>query len=105
MVFFGLCRELRTDPKLIRDEKNSLKSALGNYYYAAKDLVENASADPMQGVVKEIGILTQARDRLITDRESFLIKKEHKLNSVIYGDMNIEKIKKLYNQSDLKCED
>lgn len=97
--FFALSRELRTDPKFVIKDKSPFKLAIAKYYSAAKDLVEKGRTNPTQNYKAEIDKLTQARTDFVAVREKYLIEKENKLNSVIYGKMTLDEIKNLYNQS------
>ena len=97
--FFALSRELRIDPKFIIKDKSPFKLSIARYYSAAKDLVEKGRTNPTQSYKEYIDILTQARNGFVAVREKYLIEKENKLNSVIYGKMTLDEIKNLYNQS------
>ena len=100
--FFALCRELRVYPKIRSNDQDPLKVALRNYYFSAKELVEKVIASPMVDSSNEVGLLTQARNAFLVEREKNLIRSERKLRKAIYGTMTLDEIKEMYSEDTTK---
>lgn len=95
--FFSLSRELRTDIGVLENDKNPVKLAVCRYYGAAKDFIEKSKALSKGSLSEEIKTLAIARDEYIGIRERYLSRRTKMLNMVIYGNMSLEDIKKLYH--------
>ena len=100
--FFALCRELRVHPQIRSNDQDPLKVALRNYYFSAKELVKKVIASPLVDSSNEVGILTQARNAFLVERENHLICAERKLRQVIYGTMTLDEIKAMYSEDTTK---
>jgi len=100
--FFALCRELRVHPKIRSNDQDPLKVALRNYYFSAKELVKKVIASPLVDSSNEVGILTQARNAFLVERENHLIRTERKLRQAIYGTMTLDEIKAMYSEDTTK---
>ena len=94
--FFVLCRELRMKPDLLKEDKAPLNNRLVEYYLFVKKFFENyydLSTQELSTCLKEFEII---RENFYEERENYLIEQENKLNKLIYGNLTLEEIKKLY---------
>ena len=95
--FFALCRELRIDPKVFKNDKDPVKISASNYYWQAKHFVDRAKELPNKSPTQELEKLTKARDDFIGVRERYLRDRVNVLNKAIYGNLTLDEIKQLYH--------
>lgn len=98
--FFALSRELKTDIGVLKNDKNPVKQSVCRYYGAAKDFIEKSKDLSVDSPSKEVKMLATARDDYIEIREGYLSHRTKILNLVIYGNISLDEIRKLYH-SDL----
>ncbi len=94
--FFKLARELRIDPKVKSNDETPIKKSMVIYYMAAKQLVEQIKQIPSGNVNKELDALVKIRNDFMKEGESYCVQQEEKLSKVIYGNLMLEEIRKLY---------
>jgi hypothetical protein len=95
--FFRVGRELRLDKKLRKDDTQPIKMSYACYYRCAKEIITSFINNPIKDNSKELEVLGKCRDDFAEKRENYLVEQENKLHNVLYGNMTLEDIKKLYN--------
>jgi hypothetical protein len=95
--FWGVGRELRLDKKLRKDDTQPIKMSYVCYYRRAKEIITSFINNPIKDNSKELEVLSKCRDDFAEKRENYLVEQENKLYNVLYGNMTLEDIKKLYN--------
>lgn len=96
--FFALSRELRAYPKPNQD---LILDSAGSYYYAAKKFIEEVRNAPTKEATTEVQILSGIKIAFIEKREKLLIFKEQQLHEVVYGNLTLDEIKKIYLEGNL----
>lgn len=96
--FFALSRELRINPDIIKaNSNNPLLEKLGEYYYAAKEFINEVSKGSSAEDLKiKQSLLTRIKPDFLKERETYLIKRESMLNQAIYGNLQLSQIKEMY---------
>lgn len=95
--FFALSRELKTDSNILKNDKSLVKLSVWNYYSAAKDFIEKAREISGAPPTAEGKTLIDVRNNFIDIREKYLSHRTALLNEVTYGNLSLEKIKRLYH--------
>lgn len=96
--FFKLARELRLDMKLKQNDETPIKKPFATYYRVGKELISKLQEDPLQPFENQMVQLAIARDAFVKEREQYLVEREEKLNTLLYGNLGIDDIKELYKR-------
>ncbi len=94
--FFELGRELRVNPELRKNDKEPIKLEMSKLYLKAKEILETWAANPTYDITMDSAILADFRDAFIEARENYLMLQENKLNKLLYDNLSLEEIKKMY---------
>ena len=95
--FFALCRELKLDIDVYKNDKSSVKNLTWKYYSAAKEFIEKAREISVTPPTEEIKVLDDIRNDFVEVREKYLYYRTEKLNKIIFGNMTLDEIKKMYH--------
>ena len=99
--YFRLARELRVDPKIyseLPDSSDSFIRVMYDYYFAAKIVVRDLRDNPHSHNKEKAEALSKAKIDFVGNRELLLIRKENMLNKVIYGNLSLDEIQKMYRK-------
>lgn len=95
--FFQMARVLRIDTSLVVNDQDPLKKAMVAYYLLSKETVQKLQKTPQTDASKEIDGLIILRKDFIEQREQYIHVLQDKLKRVVYENMTLEEIKKVYN--------
>ena len=95
--FFKMARVLRIDSSLVVNDLDPLKKAVVEYYLLAKQTVQKLQKTPQTDASREIDGLIILRKTFIEQREQYIHVLQDKLRRVVYGNMTLEEIKKMYS--------
>lgn len=99
--FFRVSRLLRLDHTLDGDDKAPIKKAVVDYYNLGRSIVETLKKDSNTLEKIDIDRLKEIRDTFLTQKEHYIKSLEIKLYQVVYGNMSLAEIKKMYNSRKL----
>lgn len=94
--YCALSRELRIDSQMYSGKEKSLIDSIKGYYKASEDYIKHVMTYPSQDYASGILVIQERRNKFVVQRERYLIQRERMLNSVIYGNLTLDEIKKLY---------
>ena len=83
-------------PDLLKEDKNPLNNRMVSYYLFIKSFFKKYCDLSTQELTTWIKEFETTRESFYEEREKYLIEQEIKLNKLIYGDLTLEEIKKLY---------
>lgn len=100
-TFFRLGRLLRMDNNKDSEEKQSLFPAFKNLYLYAKDVVVELRDKRVdlhdRLAMEELGEqLSKYRDIFLSEREKYLKKEEQLLERLLFDDLSLQEVKKIY---------
>lgn len=96
--FFMIARELRIDLSIKGHDENPLSKAVATYYSSSKDIIKRIKEEPLTSVEKEMVACVKCRDTFLKEREKYLVEQEKKMNKLLYGNISLDEIKKMYNR-------
>ena len=96
--FFMIARELRIDLSIKGHDENPLSKAVATYYSSSKDLIKRIKEEPLTSFKKEMVVCIKCRDTFLKEREKYLVEQEKKMNKLLYSNISLDEIKKMYNR-------
>ncbi len=100
-ALYELSRCLVSDTRLVKDDQNPLKKAMGNFYMSSKKVIDcyisNKDKVSMQ---KSMKVLQAAEEAFVGEREKYLRERHGMLNKAIYGHLSLDEIKKMYYEEE-----
>lgn len=103
--FFALAREIRIDPQIYNNSSDPFAKVMREYYYAAKAVVKEKRENPQCNSKAKLDELSKLKMDFLGERERLLIRKEKTLDSVLYGNLPLDDIRKMYSREYLTRED
>lgn len=98
-LFFKAARQLNLDSASSIKAKSPIGVAFFMLYDKAKDYIEYCRKNPNDVTnVKILTPLTNARNEMLEQREKYLGKLEKKLHKLLYENLSLEEIRKMYQE-------
>ena len=91
-----LNRELKLDRRIEKDSGNSISKTLERYYSTMLITIKNNQGTPLRDNESEKEVLEKLKEEFEKVKEKYIYDQEEKLNSIIYDNLTIAEIKKLY---------